>query len=230
MMMSAMPLRKDNKPTRLPRMGGRADFRMTALWVLFAANTLILGAFYHAEIRDTVHPVRVMERVGLIEAQTPVVAEAASPTALSAVATLRFAVELPRLSAVEKPSADAHVLAYEFALAPVFEAAMAPTPELVTEVQSRLARMGYFTGTLDGVLGGDTRAALAAWQRAYGFLPTGHLEERVIVSLRERTQAAGAMPLLSATEGAALPVGAGATPAVDREGFGTITEQTSSRP
>ncbi len=45
----------------------------------------------------------------------------------------------------------------------------------VRQLQQLLAAKGFDPGPLDGILGGQTRAAIGAWQEARGFSPTGDL-------------------------------------------------------
>src|SRR5947209_8768586 len=39
---------------------------------------------------------------------------------------------------------------------------------VVVQVQQRLARAGYYRGAVDGVIGGETRRAIRAYERAHG--------------------------------------------------------------
>ena len=56
----------------------------------------------------------------------------------------------------------------------------------VSEVQSALARAGYYDGAIDGVLGAGTRRALRNYERDHGLDATGGINESVIESLRLR--------------------------------------------
>lgn len=51
-------------------------------------------------------------------------------------------------------------------------------------VQERLTRLGFDTGSTDGVFGPKTRAALEAWQRATGRAVTGQASPEVLEALR----------------------------------------------
>ena len=54
-------------------------------------------------------------------------------------------------------------------------------------VQRQLTLLGYNTGGTDGVLGWNTRRALAAWQRDEGLRASGYLTADQIRALREQT-------------------------------------------
>lgn len=86
------------------------------------------------------------------------------------------------------PEADAHIAAYRIAKAPEIEAAMRLPVAVRREVQRRLSLFGYDTKGIDGALGPNSRAAIGAWQKDYGFPDTGYLNAAVLASIRERTQ------------------------------------------
>lgn len=56
----------------------------------------------------------------------------------------------------------------------------------VSDVQSALAREGYYDGAVDGVLGPATRRALRNYQRDHGLDVTGQINHGVIEALRLR--------------------------------------------
>jgi len=56
----------------------------------------------------------------------------------------------------------------------------------VSDVQSALAREGYYDGAVDGVLGPATRRALRNYQRDHGLDVTGAINHGVIEALRLR--------------------------------------------
>jgi hypothetical protein len=53
----------------------------------------------------------------------------------------------------------------------------------VANVQSALQEQGYYQGEIDGVLGPQTRAALAEYQSAQGLEPTGAIDEPTVEAL-----------------------------------------------
>ncbi len=55
------------------------------------------------------------------------------------------------------------------------------------EVQSRLTSLGYRTGGIDGVFGGNTRRALASWQRDEDVRVSGYLTADQLRALRNMT-------------------------------------------
>ncbi|HST31001.1 MAG TPA: peptidoglycan-binding protein [Chthoniobacterales bacterium] len=64
----------------------------------------------------------------------------------------------------------------------------ASSPEMdpgqtVANVQSALQQQGYYQGDIDGVLGPQTRAALAEYQSAQGIEPTGAIDEPTLETL-----------------------------------------------
>src|SRR5438093_1325543 len=44
-----------------------------------------------------------------------------------------------------------------------------PTHSRVAELQRRLARAGYYSGAIDGIMGPATRRAINAYEREHGF-------------------------------------------------------------
>lgn len=55
--------------------------------------------------------------------------------------------------------------------------------QVVANVQSALQQQGYYQGEVDGVLGPQTRAALAEYQSAQGIEPTGAIDEPTLETL-----------------------------------------------
>jgi hypothetical protein len=55
--------------------------------------------------------------------------------------------------------------------------------QVVANVQSALQQQGYYQGEIDGVLGPETRAALAEYQSAQGLEPTGAVDEPTLETL-----------------------------------------------
>ena len=55
--------------------------------------------------------------------------------------------------------------------------------QVVANVQSALQEQGYYQGDIDGVLGPQTRAALAEYQSAQGLEPTGAVDEPTLETL-----------------------------------------------
>ena len=53
---------------------------------------------------------------------------------------------------------------------------MDPITEL-TGIQARLSNLGFFSGSIDGVLNGDTTAAIKAFQERVGVEPTGAVDD-----------------------------------------------------
>jgi hypothetical protein len=67
---------------------------------------------------------------------------------------------------------------------PIYAASPDVDPgQVVTSVQSALQQQGYYQGDIDGMLGPDTSAALAAYQQAQGLETTGAIDEPTLASL-----------------------------------------------
>ena len=60
------------------------------------------------------------------------------------------------------------------------------------DAQNALARLGFYTGTVDAMIGLNTRVALRAWQKARGLPADGHLTLDQLDRLRSEAAAAGA--------------------------------------
>lgn len=55
--------------------------------------------------------------------------------------------------------------------------------QVVADVQSSLQEMGYYRGEVDGLIGPQTRAALASYQSAQGLQPTAAIDQPTLDSL-----------------------------------------------
>jgi peptidoglycan hydrolase-like protein with peptidoglycan-binding domain len=67
--------------------------------------------------------------------------------------------------------------------------------EAVAHVQTQLAQLGYYRGAIDGVWGTESRAAIAAFQRASGLAPTGQPDQATLNALSSSgATAANQMP------------------------------------
>ncbi len=54
---------------------------------------------------------------------------------------------------------------------------------MIANVQSTLQAQGYYQGQADGLLGPETRAALANYQRAHGLYTTEAIDKPTLESL-----------------------------------------------
>jgi hypothetical protein len=54
---------------------------------------------------------------------------------------------------------------------------------VVAEVQDRLARRGYYQGSVDGVAGARTRSAIARYESTHGLIADGRIDARLLRSL-----------------------------------------------
>jgi hypothetical protein len=67
---------------------------------------------------------------------------------------------------------------------PIYASSPSEDPgQVVANVQSALQEQGYYQGEIDGVLGPQTRAALAEFQSAQGLEPTGAVDEPTLQTL-----------------------------------------------
>jgi len=58
-----------------------------------------------------------------------------------------------------------------------------PPDEVITNVQTQLYNEGYYNGPIDGILGPDTRAAIADYQADHGLAVTAAIDEPTVESL-----------------------------------------------
>ena len=97
----------------------------------------------------------------------------------------------PRLDgAPQKPAAET-TIRIERPEAP--EAARQPDPD-VERIQSILSDLGFYKGTVDGLTGPATRAAVAAYQKTVGLAPTGEVDAALLTQLGAETTTAGIAP------------------------------------
>ncbi len=87
-------------------------------------------------------------------------------------------------------------------------AAPAPVDEnkvLTIAIQRELARLGIYTGTIDGLYGPRTKAAIATWQTAAGMTATGEPTPELLAVLRKPATAAppAAVPVPAVVKNAA---------------------------
>jgi hypothetical protein len=69
---------------------------------------------------------------------------------------------------------------------PVYEGAPAYDDSLVAEVQSRLARSGFYHGAIDGAMGPETRRAIRGYERSHGLRVDGMISDSLIGTMRLR--------------------------------------------
>jgi hypothetical protein len=67
---------------------------------------------------------------------------------------------------------------------PVYPSRAVYTGSLVSQVQRRLARAGYYHGLIDGVSGTATRRAVREYERAHGLPGDGRISQRLIAAMR----------------------------------------------
>ena len=62
------------------------------------------------------------------------------------------------------------------------------------DAQNALARLGFYAGAVDAMIGAGTRAALRAWQKARGLPADGYLSIDMLARLRAETAPVAASP------------------------------------
>ena len=67
---------------------------------------------------------------------------------------------------------------------PIYASSPSEDPgQVIANVQSALQQQGFYQGDIDGILGPETRAALAEYQTAQGIEPTGAVDEPTLETL-----------------------------------------------
>jgi hypothetical protein len=72
---------------------------------------------------------------------------------------------------------------YTYYNEPVTTSYVAESGSLVADIQRQLTREGYDPGPIDGVMGGQTRAAIMAFQRDNGLWVTGRIDSKLLDQL-----------------------------------------------
>lgn len=54
---------------------------------------------------------------------------------------------------------------------------------VVVSVQQRLARAGYYRGSIDGIIGPGTRWAIRSWERSHGLPADGVIDRRLLATM-----------------------------------------------
>ncbi len=66
---------------------------------------------------------------------------------------------------------------------PIYASNNLPPDQMIANVQASLQQQGYYQGEVDGLLGPQTRGALAAYQRDHGLYETSAIDEPTLQSL-----------------------------------------------
>ena len=138
---------------------------------------------------DLAVEILLAEQVGPIDVARVdrVLAEAAGPDAAPAVSARPNPDEGRETS--RRPPPDA---AYQPPTRPRearrAERALAMNLRQRSEVQRRLALIGFYSRRIDGVFGDGTRSAIAEWQFRAGFPETGYLDRRQLLILMDDTE------------------------------------------
>jgi hypothetical protein len=68
----------------------------------------------------------------------------------------------------------------------VYQGGSAYDDGLVVQVQHRLARAGYYHGSVDGVMGPETRRAIRAYERSHNLRVDGAIDDRLLDTMNIR--------------------------------------------
>ena len=144
--------------------GGLMVMAITAMAIM--SNALFLQAGRHPEPLFATRPAATMRAPANVPAAVPLprTREEAAPAAIPSPTPKAVAAPLP---------------------APVDASKV-----LITAVQRELARLGVYTGTIDGLSGSRTRAAISSWQTAAGLKATGEATADLLTALRQPVAAA----------------------------------------
>ena len=69
---------------------------------------------------------------------------------------------------------------YDYNRPAVYEGTAAYDDGLVVQVQHRLARAGFYHGSVDGVMGPETRHAIRAYERSHNLRVDGAIDDRLL--------------------------------------------------
>jgi hypothetical protein len=78
---------------------------------------------------------------------------------------------------------DPYDYAYDSSNRPVYQGSAGYTDSLVGQVQLRLARAGYYHGSIDGVSGSGTRRAIREYERAHGLPEDGKIDHQLLTTM-----------------------------------------------
>ena len=72
---------------------------------------------------------------------------------------------------------------YDYYRPTVYQGTPANDDGMVVQVQQRLARGGFYHGSIDGVMGPETRRAIRAYERSHNLRVDGALDDRLLDSM-----------------------------------------------
>ena len=135
---------------------------------------------------------------------------ATRPAAVAHKAPARTAVAVPMPHTREQAPAATPAPPPKAAAVPAAAPASPPLDAnrvLVTSMQRELARLGIYTGTIDGLFGPRTKAAISTWQTAAGIKVTGEPTPALLAAMRQPVAAApaAAPPVPAVVKEAASP-------------------------
>lgn len=153
---------------------------LAAAWVLTASDP-----YTELAHRVEVRPGESGEGgLGLLEAAAASQMRAALPDAPTRTASPHMQ---PGDEAVIIPPGG--LIGPELPAGPLLEGSLGLTRSDRRAIQRRLTLAGHPAGAADGVFGDQTREAIAAYERQWGFPEDGHVDRAMLNSLEERTEA-----------------------------------------
>ncbi len=152
--------------------GGLAVMAITAMAIM--SNAMFLQHGQHPE------PLFATRHAAVAQTQRTSEPEVPLPRSRSEVP----AALLPSVAKAEPaPQPQAEVPAPQAAAAQ----AAAAQAALITSIQRELARLGLYTGAIDGMSGPQTRSAISTWQNAAGIKVTGEPTTQLLAALQKPT-------------------------------------------
>lgn len=159
--------------------GGLMVMAITAMAIM--SNALFLQAGRHPEPLFATRTAATERAPAKPAAVVPVPhTREQAPAAMPASSPKAVAPPPPKAAAVPSP-------------APV-PAPVDAQKTLVAAIQRELARLGIYTGAIDGAFGPRTKAAIAAWQTADGIPATGEPTPELLAALRKPVASAAPAP------------------------------------
>jgi peptidoglycan hydrolase-like protein with peptidoglycan-binding domain len=154
--------------------GGLAVMAVTAMAIM--SNAMFLQHGQHPEPLFATRPAPAVHVPRTVEPSVPLPrSRGESPAAtLPPVPKAEPAPQPPPVAAAPAPQSAA-------------SQAAAAQAALTTSIQRELARLGLYTGAIDGMPGPQTRAAISDWQNAAGIKVTGEPTTQLLAALQKPT-------------------------------------------
>lgn len=162
--------------------------------IAIAVTSIVSNAAF---LQTKHHPDPLFVTRSIAESPTPAAAAASSASSIAELVAETASVPLPksRVAATQAlqpvpPPAPAKAPATAASSAPPQPAAAAAqghaslVGNLVADTQRALLDVGFYDGSVDGVLGPQTKAAISAFEKRIGLIPTGQPSPRLLSEMR----------------------------------------------